>query len=87
MSRKIFKYNLDFKSSQKIEIPIEHTILAVKNQNDCAVIYANVNPDAPLIEKEILMFATGEKLPDLYLKKYIDSLLFKNGTLVFHFFY
>lgn len=87
MSRKIFKFPLDFKSSQNIQIPIQHTILAVKNQNDCAVIYANVNTDAPLIEKEILMFATGESLPDLWMKKYIDSVVFKNGALVYHFFY
>lgn len=70
----------------KVDLPFAHKILSVKNQHEKPVVYALVNTDTPLTTREIYMFPTGCKLPDLSDRVFIDTVMFASGDFVFHFY-
>lgn len=70
----------------RVDLPFESEILSVKNQHEKPVLYALVNTDTPKIPFEIYMFPTGVELPELRYKKFIDTVLFRDGEFVFHFY-
>lgn len=87
MNRKIYKYPLEIKNSQIIDIPAEGVVLSIKNQNEQPVLYALVDTDCEQKgQVRIECRGTGHNLSGEEPIQLIETLLFDNGNLVFHFF-
>lgn len=77
---KIFKYEINpYKPSSIVHIPRGGKILSAKHIRDKVCVYALVNPDRPIEDREILSWITGKETPKgLEGAKFIDTfLLFK----------
>lgn len=61
--RVIWKFPLEIRQHQTVNIPEGWKFLAVQEQNGKPVIWAEVNPDAPQRSWHILQLETGEKHP------------------------
>jgi hypothetical protein len=83
VSRAIWKFILDINDTVVVEMP-EHAIpLAVDVQNDALCLWAEVNPDAPLVKREFRIRGTGHALRGNE-GKYIGTVVMRNGLLVWH---
>lgn len=80
----IWKYTLHPKT--ELEMPKAAEILTVGIQGDDIVMWAKVNPEAPLETRTFLGFGTGHDLPDQIPLKYVGTTLFTGHNLVFHIF-
>ena len=87
--RVIYKYELPVSDSPVIKMPIGAEILCVDNQNDTLYIWAIIDPNAEQVSMKFKVFVTGQIINDnLVLKRdFIGTVLFNNGSLVFHVFY
>ncbi|MBC2100613.1 DUF7352 domain-containing protein [Listeria booriae] len=87
MNRKIYKYPLEIKDSQTIDVPAESIVISIKNQQEQPVLYAVVDADC---EKKgqirIECRGTGHMLSGEEPFELVETVLFANGNLVFHFF-
>jgi hypothetical protein len=84
---KIFKYRLEIKDCQTVEIPTER-ILSVEEQNGDVVVYAMVDPEGPKKKYEFRIVVTGHDLPgDIKTYTFLGSVKLYMGRLMFHVFY
>lgn len=85
---KIFKYHIrESKPTNIIKIPIGAKILSAKVIDDDAYIWALVDPNNRLVNREILSWTTGVKIPeDIQNATFIDTLIFDEGEFVCHIF-
>ena len=83
--RVIYKYPLSIRNTQIIEMPKDAEILGLKLQHGNPVIYAIVDPDNPVEEKNIVMKGTGFQINTPL--KYIGTILVDFDTFVWHFFF
>lgn len=83
---KIFKYPLEVTDTQFIEVPKGAAILTVQAQKDIPCIWAQVDPDMPLIKRRILTYGTGHPIDPTEAKHYIGTYQINGGHLVFHVF-
>lgn len=87
MNWKIFKYPLEIKDSQTIDLPAESVVLSIKNQHGQAVLYALSDLDC---ERKgyvrIECRGTGHPCTGTEPFEIVETVLFDNGNLVFHFF-
>lgn len=65
MKTVIWKYQLKITDQQTIEIPCEHKILSVAQQNGILCMWVEVNPDAYLSEVDIVICGTGNPIPHI----------------------
>lgn len=87
MNLKIYKYPLAIKDSQVITLPAESTVLSIKNQHEVPVLYAAVNIACEIEGYvNIECRGTGQMLNGKEVTEITETLLFKNGNLVLHFF-
>ncbi|EAC8152005.1 TPA: DUF7352 domain-containing protein [Listeria innocua] len=87
MNLKIYKYPLAIKDSQVITLPAESTVLSIKNQHEVPVLYAAVNTACEIEGYvNIECRGTGQMLNGKEVTEITETLLFKNGNLVLHFF-
>jgi hypothetical protein len=86
--QKIYQYPLKMTAEQKVILPFDSQCLSVENQNEQLVLYALINTDTGLEDKEhtIKIVGTGTPCPDVFLKYFIGTVQFQNGNLVFHVF-
>lgn len=64
--KKIFKYELKVTDTQVLELPYEHRILTVQNQNGNLCLWAVVDPeDTDTANRTIRIFGTGNDASDL----------------------
>lgn len=94
--KKIFKYPLDadydgmtarWEPCKAMELPCGAQILSVDIQNGKPVMWALVNPDAPMEKRKIYISNTGGELPDDFgRRRFIGTLLFGGGRIVLHVF-
>lgn len=80
----IYKYQLESKSLNEIELPEHAEILSVQIQNDIPCLWAMVNTDYPIEKRGVRIFGTGEKINPLEPLIFIDTFQFMG--LVFHVF-
>jgi len=79
----IYKYALDFDSVQDLELPTGAQILDVNEQDGRIMIWAMVEPDAPLQVIKIWIQGTGQPFnPDA--KRYLGTV--HPGAFVWHIF-
>lgn len=84
--RKIYKYPLKITGIQKVEMPINNTILSVKEQGGILMLYALVDTEKDTLNYEIEIYGTGYPMDGLHsVREFIDTVIMPNG-LVWHIF-
>lgn len=58
----IWKYQLKITDQQAVEMPYEHNILSVAEQNGVLCMWVEVNPNAYLIDVDIEIIGTGNPI-------------------------
>jgi len=81
----IWKYQLEVEYSQEIQMPKDARILTVQLQGPLPVIWAVVNPNAPLENRQIITYGTGTRLSKGVVK-YIGTYMTTKGKFVGHVF-
>ena len=84
MHRQIWKFELD--SDGEIQMPAGANILTVQTQNDKPMIWAIVDPQAPMETKKFTVLGTGWFVPPST-GVYIGTFQLQGGALVFHVFH
>lgn len=86
--KQIFKYKLQITDLQRLDLPIDATILTAQVQKEELFIWVLVTPDAPKQYKKIRIIGTGHPIPDEPISKvrYINTVQFYGGDLVWHVF-
>jgi len=83
----IFKYQLDSRRVQPIEMPSHSQILSIQGQRDDICIWALVNPKLPVVARTFEIVLTGMPiLPNSSYRKYLGTVLFDEGSYVTHIF-
>lgn len=87
MKKLVWKYQLE-KEQNVIMMPENAEILSAHSQNDIPCIWALVNPDDRLMERQFEVIATGRTIPyDMGTeRRFIGTVLTHGGMLVFHIF-
>jgi hypothetical protein len=80
----IWKYPLEIKDDQIIQMPGMSKILSVGLQGSIPCLWALVNTDNTPIEYHIYMFGTGQPLEYIYLLQFLGTLILHNEHLVCH---
>lgn len=79
----IYKYPLEIKDVQQVEIPIGSNILSVQMQGEKLYLWALVAPEAPKKAVTVKIYGTGQPV-DYRNMCYIGSV--QNGAFVWHVF-
>jgi len=82
----IYKYELDIKNNQKIEMPEVHEILCVKSQRGRICLWALVDPTSMPVAKDFCVFGTGHTVSKKLDRKYIGTCMTHNDQCVWHVF-
>lgn len=82
----IYKYTLKPTEMQDIELPIDAEILTVQAQKDEVCIWVKLDPDKPKVYRTFAVFGTGWNIVSNANLKYIGTVQFLNGDLVYHVF-
>jgi hypothetical protein len=82
--RKIFKYKLETKGIQEIEMPQGAEILCIQNQFETPCIWAIVEPNATVTKRTFVIIGTGQSATEHPNNKYIGTYQLMGGQLVFH---
>ena len=86
MKQTIWKFDIDVDDEQQIKMPQLAELLSVQPQKGSVCIWALVNPDNPIVDRNIIMSGTGHDLSDRLLGKFLGTFQITNGDLVFHVF-
>jgi hypothetical protein len=96
MTMKIWKWTLEVTDRQQLQIPGGAKLLTVQVQHGLPQLWALVDEKAPLINRTIATYGTGNPIPDLpvlsvglpegYPGEYVGTYQFGGGALVFHVF-
>ncbi len=82
----IWKFLVSFEApEQLLMLPADAQILSIKNVYEQATMHVQLNTNGKLVARKIYCFGTGHEMPDLNLQ-YIDTVVFRDGVLIFHFF-
>lgn len=82
----IWKYQLEMKGEQLVEIPNNAILLDVQVQNKAPCLWAMVDPDRLPIKRKLFIYGTGELTIDGFPGNYIATFQADGGALVFHVF-
>ncbi len=85
MGKVIWKFDLEAKPEQQIEMPIGAEILSMQMQGDQARLWALVEPEAKKETRTFEVIGTGQLIPDED-RIFIGTYQVFNGDLVFHVF-
>lgn len=85
--KRIFKYELEVKDNQTLEIASDD-ILSVQEQNEEVVVYALVDTERPSVKYEFSMNGTGNPINfDIENFKFLGTVKMYDGSLMYHVFY
>jgi len=82
----IWKYKLPCTSRSEVSMPKGAQVLTAQTPFDELCVWALVDPDAPLTTRRFAMVATSENADDVLNARYINTVQFRGGLLVFHIF-
>jgi hypothetical protein len=85
VSTVIHKFPLLLVREQTIEISPGAWILSLQVQGGSPTIWAMVDPNDKKMPRDILMYATGENIDNIYNHEFLGTVQLENG-LVFHYF-
>lgn len=80
----IHKYLLDLAEYQEVEMPSGARILTAQVQAGDIFLWAKVFTDAPDEQRQIHMYGTGQKLPEMTKLMYLGTV--QMGAFVWHIF-
>lgn len=85
----IYKYTLEGKESNVIEMPLSTQIISVESQGDNIVVYGIVDTEEnATISYDFRTYGTGLQINiDLNEYKFLSTVKLYNGSLMFHVFY
>lgn len=86
MSNTIWKFPLDMRDEQTIELPVGAVPLDVQVQHGTPCLWALVNDAAPKERKTVVIHGTGHRVSE-QVGAHLGTFQFANGDLVFHAFY
>jgi hypothetical protein len=81
--KSIFKFPLQLRANQTVEMQPDAEILSVQKQNETITIWAVVDPEVEMIQRRFRIVATGEEFTDEGLE-YIGTV--QLSGLVWHIF-
>lgn len=81
----VWKFKLEPETEQEISIPETHEFIHVAMQNGEANLWAVVDTDSKIVEKEIFVYGTGEEIPKNVKMSHLGSFI-TDENLVFHVF-
>lgn len=85
--KRIFKYELEVTDTQTVTMPMNAIVLSVVNQNESMMMYALVDDDVVETEGiEFIVHGTFHPSDDVIDTRFVSTVLFRNGSLVFHVF-
>lgn len=82
--RTIYKYELEVKGVQVLEIPEGAIIRCVQVQFGVPCLWAEVDSRSPKEKRTIEIFGTGHDIPAELRLSYISTFQMDSGALVFH---
>ncbi|MEN6293881.1 MAG: hypothetical protein ABFD07_17925 [Methanobacterium sp.] len=86
MVQTIWKYTLESKEMQDIELPEDAEVLTVQNQNGNICMWVRLDPTAPKVYRTFGVFGTGWNVITGSNFKYIGTVQLDGGAFVFHIF-
>jgi len=86
MKKTIWKFLLEVKDTQIIEMPKKAELLTVQMQNGIACLWAMVDPNEETERRLIEIIGTGNPVEMGIERKYIATFQLHEGQLVFHVF-
>lgn len=86
--KSVYKYTLDIKESNVIELPLFSEVLSVESQGENIVVYGLVNTEQKeTISYDFRTYGTGHIIEfDLKEYKFLGTVKMYNGGLMFHVF-
>jgi hypothetical protein len=86
----IHKFTLNRGGTTTVEVPAGSRLLKLALQNDTATLWFLVNPTSPKVVRRFNGYVTGVDIEypirDQSNLSYVDSVLFRNGDHVVHYF-
>ena len=82
--KKIFKYPLQPKPENVIEMPAGAAVLDLQTQNDVPCLWVEIDPDAPRIKRKFKIVPTGQAFEPGPFVHYMGTFQMQGGALVFH---
>jgi len=82
---KIYKYEIERKDTQVINMTAGAKILSFQVQNGLPVIWALTEEDGPTVKRRFNLYGTGHTLSDIK-QEYIGTVQMFDGDLVLHLF-
>ena len=87
MTQTIWKFDIEVSDIQQIKMSQLAELLSVQVQHGAVCIWALINPDNPIVDRNIIMSGTGHDLSDRLLGKFLGTVQFPDDDdLVFHVF-
>lgn len=80
----IYKYPIDFATSQILAMPVGADIISVQMQNGILTIWAIISTEVSLIPVTIRIFGTGKEIPVDLVLRHVGSI--RVGIHVWHVF-
>ena len=81
----IWKFPIELRGLQYVEMPVGAKILYVAQQYDQVCLWAKINTNALKERRTIHVAGTGHSIPDCGMN-YIGSVMMDGGAMVFHVF-
>ena len=72
---RIFKYQLEIKDEQKIQMPKGATILSVAVQGGTICVWALANEVSVLVNRQFAIHGTGERVTHTLRKKFLGTVI------------
>lgn len=83
----IYKYPLQITDIQDVLLPAGAQLLTVQTQDDCAQLWALVDPSVDKTEKiQLSMYGTGHPIFTSEPGRHLSTIQLQSGRLVFHVF-
>lgn len=83
---RIYKYAVPLIGGFTLELPKYANILHIAEVNGTIYLWARVDPEAPMVQREFRIFATGQDLPNDNNILYLKTIIMHGGALVWHLF-
>jgi len=84
--KKIYKYGLPMEDYAPIAMPVGAIVLSVGVQHGTPVVWALVNPNAPMECRTLRVAGTGHPIEEPERWEFIGTFQLDNGNLIFHVF-
>lgn len=80
---KVYKYPMEMMGDQMIEMPKGAAVLCVQAQHGLPQLWAEVDPNAPMIKRRFAVYGTGHTMPGTF-PSYVGTFQMSGGDYVFH---